>query len=346
MPKSDYDIEGIFQEMEDYLIASMKRTLSYHVSWEESEGFSWQQWQTVKLRELKKFQKNNRKYVKSMTAKWDRGVKEVIRLQFLEGGKKTDKQFKSAIEAGYKLVRGTPNDDFFLGDSKKLKSLIKAVENDFNKAQYAALRQMDDVYRQTIFKAEMFQASGSMTAKQAVDMATKDFLAKGIDCITYRNGANVNIASYTKMALSTANKRAHLMGEGERRQQWGEYLVLMSQYSRCSPLCLPWQGRVYIDDVYGGGKASDGKYPLLSTAIKGHAFHPHCKHTLSTYFEGISTIPKPLMTVSPAKYEKAQEIAEAKRNARKYERLKNGSLDRHNIEKYSKKEKEWRNKSE
>lgn len=80
--------------------------------------------------------------------------------------------------------------------------------------------------------------------------------------------------------------------------------VLVSQYGACSDTCLPWQGRVYIDDVfqtYNGprtgsfGISRNGKqYMLLSVAIKGGLFHPNCRHTITTWIEGVSTMPKPM----------------------------------------------------
>ena len=33
------------------------------------------------------------------------------------------------------------------------------------------------------------------------------------------------------------------------------------------PKCLPFVGKVLIDDVWSGGDASDGNYPLMSSAI-------------------------------------------------------------------------------
>lgn len=331
--------------MEDYLIKSMKRTLGYHVSWEEDEGFVWEQWQAKKLREIRKFQRRNKSIVAVSRKKWSGTINAMLKHQFLEGGKKTDKEFRKAIDKGFKLFRTTPNNDWFAGENNKVKDLIKAINQDFDNASYAALRKMDDVYRQTIFKSAMFSSNGAMTIGQSIDMATKNFLEKGIDCIIYKNGAKVNIASYAAMATRTANKRAYLMGEGDRRKEWGISLVLVSQYSRCSPLCLPWQGKVYIDDVYSDGKLEDGDYPLLSTAIKGHLYHPNCRHTQSTFFEDISEVPEPLRSESGEQYEKAQEIANAKRQARKYERLALGSVNTENRNMYAAKEKEWSNRA-
>ena len=81
-------------------------------------------------------------------------------------------------------------------------------------------------------------------------MASRDFLRAGINCIKYKDGRLVNIASYAEMAIRTANQRAVLISEGNIRQQHGWHLVRISRYGGCSETCLPWQGRVYVDDVY------------------------------------------------------------------------------------------------
>ena len=127
-------------------------------------------------------------------------------------------------------------------------------------------------------------------------MATKDFLAKGINNIEYANGAMVNIASYAQMAIRTANKRAYLQGEGEKRAEWGVHTVLVPNRGGGCPYCIKFQGKVFIDDVWSGGTAAESKetgYPLLSTAVKAKLFHPNCKDTTVTYFPGINTKPIP-----------------------------------------------------
>lgn len=342
---NDYDVGKIFQDIELELINSMRRNLARHEKWEELEGFEWEQWQAKKIRELRKFKAQNRAIMAKYSRQLDKATKGDLKRQYLESGKKIDKEVSRAVKKGFSLARGTPSDDFFQGESKRLNSLINAINNDFKKAQNAALRQIDDVYRRTIFKAETFLGTGASTVNQAIDMATKDFLAKGIDCITYSDGRKVNIASYAQMAVRTANKRVHLMGEGERRKEWGLSLVLVSQYSQSSPTCQPWQGRVYIDDVYSGGKIEDGEYPLLSQAMEAGLFHPNCKHTSSTFFEDINTEPEPMYKDELGeRYEKAKREAEIKRNIQKYTRLKTGSLDLANIKKYDLKIREWQSK--
>lgn len=340
----DYDVAKIFEQIELQLIASMKRNLTGHELEESVEGFQWEQWQSKKLRELRKFRNRNKAIFKANRQKLDEATRKDIVKQFLEGARKVDKEVEEAIKKGY-LTKRTPGDDFFSNRHRKLEAMIKAINDDMEKAEIACLRKIDDLYRATLYKSQMFVGSGASTVSQAVDMATRDFLAKGITCIAYSDGRNVGISTWARMAIRTANKRAFLMGEGERRKEWGETIVLVSQYLQCSPTCQPWQGKLYIDDVWSGGKPSDGPYPLLSLAIAGGLYHPNCRHTHSTYFEGITQVPEPMPAeVTDEEYKKARRKAYINQNIRKYKRLKEGSTDKKDIEKYRSKEKEWRAK--
>ncbi|MCQ4638683.1 phage minor capsid protein, partial [Anaerovorax odorimutans] len=116
-----------------------------------------------------------------------------------------------------------------------------------------------------------------------------DFLAAGINCIEYANGARHTMQDYAYMAIQTAAKRAYLTGEGEKRQEWGVSTVIMNKRGNPCPKCLPFVGKVMIDDVWSGGRKSDGTYPLMSTAISAGLYHPRCKDSHSTYFPGITT---------------------------------------------------------
>lgn len=336
-----YDIKALYEEMEYYLIQSMLNNLSRHKDLEVKEGFEWEQWQAKKLREIRKYQRKNKIIVSKYGRRISLKVRKNLLKQYYEGAKSVDKAIEEAMLKGF-IPNGLAKEDFFTTQSKKITALINSIDKDFKKANIAILRQMDDVYRRTVFDSVMFATNGVLTQEQAIDKAAKDFLAKGIDCITYKNGANVNIAYYSDMAIRTASRRAHLVGEGERRQEWGISTVLISQYLRCSPTCRQWQGRVYVDDVYSDGKRKDGNYPLLSEAIAGGLFHPNCRHTSTTYFPGISSKPRPVKVKEAT--EEEQELNRLKRKAKQYKRMKEGSLYKANIEKYARKEKEVKRK--
>ncbi len=105
--------------------------------------------------------------------------------------------------------------------------------------------------------------------------------------------------------------------------------------------CVPWQGKVLIDDVFSHGTKEDGPYPLLSEAIRTGLLHPNCRHTLTTYFPGITKIPTvPDNKESIETYEAEQHQRYIERQLRKWKRFEAGSVDAENANKASDKVKE------
>ncbi|WP_099313677.1 phage minor capsid protein [Clostridium paraputrificum] len=353
-----YDVRKIFEQMELDLISSMHRAFYFHQSEQAKEGFEWEQWQLTKLREMEKYRKRNKDIVDSYSKPIQQAIDRELRGNYSKG----QNRFKTFLDKvkgffGWKskshssiefpediqevqTVReyihkelGRPGavpqeTNFFVVNDKKLEALIETVNKDLNKAQYSVLRKMDDVYRQTIFKSHMYLQNGVKTLPQAIDMATKDFLAKGIDSITYKNGARVNIASYAEMCLRTANHRATLLGEGKKRDEYGVYTVVVSAHANTCKMCEPWQGKVLIDDVFSHGTKLDGDYPLLSEAVTAGLLHPNCRHSITTFFPGITNLPKvPDGKEAIKLYEAEQKQRYLERQIRKWKRIEAGTVD-------------------
>lgn len=341
---NNYDIKSIMEEIEQDLIVRMKRTLWSHKEDEKVEGFNWPQWQATKLKQLQKYKEANKELFNEKTKPLDKHLYKHIREQFKEGASRTNKE---AIKAGVISKEDSQLGGSFFGlNHRKLDALVKSTKNDMSDVRYATLRMANDQYRQIIYKAQVYANVGAGTVKQAIDMASKDFLAKGFNCIQYKDGRRVNIADYCDMAIRTANKRANLMGEGEMRKKLGNSLVYISKHGGACDQCTPWEGRVYIDDVWSGGKKEDGKYPMLSKAIAGGLFHPRCQHGASTYFEGINDEPD---EVTEAKHNHDEEdpyTQELQRRQKQYERLAEGSLSPENVQKYQNKANELKNQIE
>ena len=353
-----YDVRKIFEQMELDLISSMHRAFYFHQSEQAKEGFEWEQWQLTKLREMEKYRKRNKDIVDSYSKPIQQAIDRELRGNYSKG----QNRFKTFLDKvkgffGWKskshssiefpedvqeiqTVReyihkelgrpgAVPQETNFFGvNDKKLEALIKTVNEDLNKAQYSVLRKMDDVYRQTIFKSHMYLQNGVKTLPQAIDMATKDFLAKGIDSITYKNGARVNIASYAEMCLRTANHRATLLGEGKKRDEYGIHTVVVSAHANTCPKCEPWQGKVLIDDVFSHGTKLEEDYPLLSEAVTAGLLHPNCRHSITTFFPGITNLPKvPDGKEAIKLYEAEQKQRYLERQIRKWKRIEAGTVD-------------------
>ena len=350
-----YDIVGAFQDIEMDLIKSMKKNMKRHIGEELQEDISWTQWQAEMLNGLAQYKAENANKLKGYYSTINDEIEEAIRQAYATGESEQEIELLKAIQEGFKVDKtgvGTNamQGSFFKVNEGKLNALIKSTTEDMTRAENAILRMTDDVYRQTIFKAQMFYNTGAGTLWKAVDMATKDFLSAGINCVEYKNGARVNVASYSEMALRTANKRANLMGSANKREEYGIHTVKVTSHNSACPMCIEWQGRVYIDDVYGRGTKEESKksgYPLLSDAVNGGMFHPNCKNGCSTYYEGINQPPKEPtkeeVEEMTRRYNLEQRQRECERNIRKYKRLENGSIDADNIAKYADKRKQWTN---
>lgn len=351
----EYDIQEAFAAIEEELIKSMMRNMKRHRVEEVAEGMEWTMWQTEQLKSLVRYRKANEKMFNKQFSYINDSIDGLINQSRLQGNMDQEIEILEAIKNGFKASRSLSKStqtsaEFFRLNDRKLKALIKATQNDFKKAEIAMLRRANDQYRKIIYSAQVYANSGAATYEKAVDMASRDFLTTGINCIEYKNGARVNIASYAAMALQTASKRAYLTGEGEKRQEWGISTVIMNKRGAACPKCLPFVGKVFIDDVWSGGKAADGDYPLLSSAIAKGLYHPNCKDSHTTYFEGITTPPKTMTQTDVNKaanvYRLEQQQKYNERMVRRYKMLSEGSLDTENQVRYHDKYHEWKQRNE
>lgn len=348
-----YDIGAAFEAIEDELTASMIRNMKRHKAEEAKEGYEWAQWQAEQLRFLEEYKKKNQKKYEKKLKNINSKLDALIRAARDEGGMQQEIQILNAIKKGFKgakkVSRGA-SAEFFRINDRKLDALIKAMLSDMEKAETAVLRMANDQYRKIIFNAQVYANTGAGTYEKAVDMATKDFLSAGLNCVQYKNGARHTLADYADMAIRTASKRAYLQGEGEKRQEWGISTVIVNKRGNPCPRCLPFCGKVLIDDVWSGGKESDGPYPLMSKAIEHGLYHPRCKDSHTTYFPGVSTADdswtqEELEAVGQANSQEARRQYAA-RQAAKYERLAKYSLDPDNRKQYAGKAAGWESAAE
>ena len=350
MPKinDEYDIGAAFQAIENELIASMLRNMKDHKLDEADEGKQWSMWQTEQLKALEKYKQQNQKKYAGKFRDINTKIEALIRHSRIEGNMQQETEILNAIKSGFlgaKRISTGGTAEFFRLNDRKLEALIKATTSDMEKAETAVLRMANDQYRKIIFNAQVYANTGAGTYEKAVDMASKDMLAAGLNCVEYKNGARHTLADYADMAIRTASKRAYLQGEGEKRQEWGISTVIVNKRGNPCPKCLPFCGKVFIDDVWSGGSQKDGRYPLLSSAVAAGLYHPRCRDSHTTYFPEISTADdawtkEELEKVDLENRTEAKQQY-AKRQAEKFRRLAENSLDEDNKRKYQVRMGEW-----
>ena len=347
-----YDVSKAFKRIENELIDSMMRNLSRHRAEELAEGYNWAQWQVVQLAELEKYRKTNPAIFAGDFSEISNKIVDAY-LDTYEAGK--DVAEDKILE---RLLTGTPEDAngaiegaFFGLNEGRFAHMVEATKADFARGEWSMLRQANDQYRKTIFDAQMYAATGA-TYEQAVDMATKDFLKNGIQCITYKNGAKHTMQDYASMALRTGQKRAYLMGEGDVADKYGIHTVRVNKRLAACPQCIGWLGKVLVDDVYAGGTAKEAieeGVPLLSEAIAEGFLHPNCKDVYSLYIKGVSKPAEPWTKEELQKiaddYNEEQAIKRADDMVESYDRMAKYSLDPVNKARYQARADEWQERA-
>uniref|UniRef100_UPI003FEEC305 phage minor capsid protein n=1 Tax=Ruminococcus bromii TaxID=40518 RepID=UPI003FEEC305 len=334
---SDYNIKEAFERIENELIDSMMRNFSCHRAEETKEGYNWTQWQAEQLKSLEEYRKHNAKKFGKRFKTINGKAEEMIRTAKADGNASQEAEILEAVKDGFKAPKKPSTHstaEFFKVNDRKLDALIKSTTDDLKRAETAVLRMSNDKYRKAIFNAQVAMNTGAVTYEKAVDMACKDMLNAGLNCVEYKNGARHTLSDYADMAVKTANKRAYLRGEGEKRAEWGVSLVVVNSRQGGCPDCAKYIGKVFIDDVYSNGKKSDGNYPLLSTAIKNGLFHPRCKDSTSTYYPELDDLDAPLSEDEIKELDRQRGIEEkqqyAQRQAERFDRRAEYSLDEDN----------------
>ena len=351
---NEYDIAAAFQAIEEELIASMIRNMDRHRAEETKEGYEWSMWQAEQLKALEKYKQENQKKYTKRFKELNGEIEDLIRQARQAGSMGQEIQILEAIKKGFTARKSEKGmmAEFFKLNERKLEALIRAVLDDMEKAETAVLRKSNDDYRKAIYNAQVYANTGAGTYEKAVDMATRDMLSRGLNCVVYSNGARHTLADYADMAIRTASKRAYLQGEGEKRKEWGITTVILAKRGNPCPKCAPFCGKVLIDDVWSGGP-EDGvdpetgkKYPLMSRAIEKGLYHPRCKDSHTTYFPGISTADdtwtKEELEAIGQEYELEQKQRQAQRQVDKYGRLAEYSLDMENKRYFASKNKYWK----
>lgn len=347
----DYDIVEAFERIEKELMESMIRNLDHHRAMETDEGFEWSQWQVEQLKALENYKKKNKKKYGTQFKDINKQLGALIYLARSQGNMDQEIKILEAIKNGFtdyhKPSKKTAATDaaFFRVNDKKIDALIEATTKDFEKAEYAMLRRANDQYRKVIYNAQVYANAGGTTYEKAVDMAVQDYLKAGINCIEYSNGSRHTMKDYADMCIQTTTKRAYLTGEGEKRKEWGISLVIMNKRGNPCPKCLPFVGKIMVDDVWSGGKA-DGKHMLMSTAIAAGLYHPRCKDSHTTYFEGINTKGAPYTKKEKRQviedYNQEQKINQAKRQAEQQQRMADMMLDNKDKKLHENRAEKWK----
>ena len=350
---NEYDIALMFDRIELKLIEKLRKQLELRVPKDKIAGMTdedWNRWQVESLKGINNFRKANQKWFKKETNIVNKAIEELLREEYIDGLNTEETYILEQIKKGSLVPNTNPlPTSFFNPHDKKINALCEEIVGKMEQVEYSILRQATDLYRDIIQNAQLYRGTGAATTWDAVDMAVSDFTKKNIFYATYSDGKHINIASYAEMAIRTGNKRANNIGKAQVREEHGLHLVLVSAYAMCSPTCLPWQGKVYCDDVNNSPSEEElAKYPRLSEAIAGGLFHPNCRHGTTVWIEGSGqTIPeldKDSKEIEE-RYELEQEQRYNERQIRKWKKNKELALTDTRKQQCEAKIKEWQQRN-
>lgn len=228
----------------------MMKNLTRHIAQEQKEGISYTQWQAEQLAALEEFRKNAQITSAEYFSDLNDRIEQALNAAYREGGMVQETKILNAIKKGWKRPTIGKNNSalsgsFFRVNERALNAYISAVKRDIERAEYALIRMAQDEYRKAIFNAGVAYNTDAVTLPQAIDVATKDFLARGINCVEYRDGRRVSVDAYAEMALRTSLTRAYLQGESAKRDEWGVNTVIVSKRGIACPKCLKYVGKVF-----------------------------------------------------------------------------------------------------
>ncbi|AVM42830.1 phage minor capsid protein [Fastidiosipila sanguinis] len=336
------EIIKLLIELELEMINSANRNLKRHMREELDEGLKWTQWQVLQRRSLNQYRKElselaniafeeiypiaEEELERSYTEASNEWESEWQKLPQAVKQKPVDfaSRFKTEVDTNkintidkalpqtFSVQPIDSEESFFNFNKEKLKQVIEDNKSDIDVARYSAVNYSFSQYKDILQKVDIAMQTGTYTLDQAVDKASKEFASRGINSIEYKDGRRVNISTYIEMCLRTSSHRAKLQAEGAWRDRTGNYLVVSADLKTTCDICYKWQAVVLIDDVFAHGKA-DGKHELLSEAMRDGFLHPNCRHSLNTYFEGITRVP------TKSEFDKTKSNYEAERKQRQLE---------------------------
>lgn len=209
----------------------------------------------------------------------------------------------------------------FVGSQRRaLEALIRETVTNVASTHLQLLRSTLDTYRTVIAEAGTPQVlAGTITRRQAAQLALNRFAAKGVSGFRDRAGRSWEIESYTEMATRTAIGRAQVQGTLDRFDEAGYDLVIVSDHGGECAACRPWEGQILSQS------GNDPNYPSVDEATAEGLFHNNCRHSLGLYVEGLT---KPLTgTEDPEGDEARQQQRYLERGVRRWKRVEAVALD-------------------
>lgn len=193
------------------------------------------------------------------------------------------------------------------------------------------LRAVVDTFRAVVSRVAATPLLGTGTRRQAVQDALREFANSGIRAFVDKAGRRWSLPSYAEMAVRTATARAATEAHMRTLAEHGVDLVVVSNAPRECPLCRPWERKVLTIGGPSGPRTVEVEHAVedgrmvrvdvagsLDEARAAGLQHPNCRHSVSSYTPGLTTVED--AEPDPDGYEAGQRQRAIERNIRKWKR--------------------------
>ena len=284
------------------LYAQAEETMLGHVARRLHRGVDEPGWAEWKLAESAAMNDELRGVARDLS-RFDPEIRDAI---IRAGQAGADDAVRELLAAGLGDSEGTP------GRSEGVRALAKEAAGGIEQSRLQALRSCMDGYREVTAFASGQSVSGTMTIRQAVQLALDRWADAGISGFRDKAGRQWDLASYAEMTVRTATARARIQGHADKLVSRGRDLVRVSDSPSECPLCRPWERRV----LSLTGKTEG--YPTVEAARAAGLYHQNCSHRHYLWVPGVS--PERTAKANPKGYEQRQDQRRIERQIRQWKR--------------------------
>lgn len=227
-----------------------------------------------------------------------------------------------------------------------------AVSNNLQNQKFQIIRKSKDIFREIAIMAgeKHYKDADIFTRRRLSQYMLNEYAKRGIQTITYKNGAKYSIDSYCEMVGRAMSGRAAVQASLNRFYESGYTLIVVSSHFRACDLCTPYEGVTLSMEQHP-------VYESVADAELQGLFHARCAHDVSVWYEGKSDeMPRvdsgEQQLIDRYGYEEAQKMAYdaqqkqryIERNIRNWKRRSSVALSDTDKKKYNAKVREWQKK--
>lgn len=316
MLKPDYlkglpdNIQDIFLELEDEIIADISRRISKGLELTETADYQINQLKSMGYN-LDDIEKRIAKATKLGEDEIERMLKESSNLSY--------ENDKEAYKVGGKVLPKMPPsmNKFIIATIKQTKGELKNITNTLGFVDGGNFKDLSKFYKDTLDYATFQLGSGAYDYNTVLKQAVKKLADSGVRSIDYESGRSYHVDTAVRNAVMTANSQITGRISEINADMVGQDLMEITSHIGSRPDHKFFQSKIV---------SRSGRRGYLSLSDIGYeegwGFKSYgCRHDWFPYFEGISTPAKKAVDPPDFKYEgKTYTAYEASQKQRYIER--------------------------